>query len=588
MSSNDTPGRDYRFRVSVIVGSKPYDGGRLDLLRPQRWSAMLSAYWKQQSADHDWAQWIESVNNQWPITFVHQSPLLQNTTGTHAYEYGQEFTVHVDAPSWIQARKYIEECLKPTFVDQYTIYSASQEGGSNKVSEELAQIDEENQSESESYEPSYPEIQFGASGRDETIGIIRIDVSNTQIQTILEQAYAAASTDSQTLFSPEIPLRSNSSREELETAVQEIRDGEKTLATLDFSGNEDGSEQAMTSLIFVVSDTGARQLRNAIVPIDKSEAESRSMVADTTLVYPELVTAHTKDLIQFASAALKTDCQGIVGTIPSDDEPTDLDWVRENGPPDPSIEVFGLRSDLLEERGKDEPGKGDGGPNWLTGDTEQEQDQELETEDVEREDQEELSEYRISVELAAENVLAEQFDGSYIEDVPINSFKGEDEGLHIPNPEFCLFFDVALNPEQEDELREKLEEIDVTEEVVEMTVLKGPIDSNSIHQELIIEIFPHFKLVQLRKQIRPLIEDMGGIIRTEELPYFVKYSSEEPYYITHDISSLSNPERKLTEEEQYYNERRVELIHAQTDYRRMIGAEDLTLSLTEIETGADL
>ena len=587
MSSNDTPGRDYRFRVSVIVDSTPYDGGRLDRLRPQRWSAKLSAYWSQQSTDRGWDHWIESINNQWPVTFIRQSPLLRNTNGTHAYEYGQEFTVHVDAPSWIQARKYIEECLKPTVVDQYTIYSASQDGGSNKISEELAQIGGEGQSESESYEPAHPEIQFGASGRDEAIGVIRIDVSDTQLETIIKQAYAAVDAENQTLFSPQIPLRSDSSREQLETAVQQIRDGEKVLVALDFSGDEDGSEPATTSLVFVASDTGARQLGNAVATIDTSEAESGSTVADTTLVYPELITAHTKDLIQLASAALETDFQGVVGTIPSDDEPIDLDWVRENGPPDPSIEVLGFRSNFLEEREEGKSAEESGILNRRTGDTEQEQNQELEVEEVETEDLEELSEYRISVELAAGNVLAEQFDETYFEDVPISSFKEEDEGLRIPNPEFCLFLDVALNPDQEDKLREKLKEIDLAEKVAEMTVLKAPIEPNSIHQELIIEIFPHFKLVQLRNQIRPLIEDAGGIINTEELPYFVKYSSKEPYYITHDISSLSNPERKLTEEEQYYNERRVELIHAHTDYRRMLDAENLTLSLTEIKIGAD-
>ena len=588
MCSDDGSGRNYRFTVSVVMGSKPYEGGRLDRLRPQRWSAMLTAYWRQRFSDRAWDQWIESVNNQWPVTFIRQSPLLRNTNGTHAYEYGQDFAVCVDAPSWIQARKYVEECLKPIVADQSTIYPASQDGGGNKISEELAHIGGKGQNAGENYEPAYPEIQFGASGRDGTIGIVRIDVSDAQLETIIEQAYAAVDAENQTLFSPHIPLRSESSREQLETAVQQIRDGEEVLATLDFSGEEDRSDPATTSLVFVVSDTGARQLGNAIETIDQTEAEadSESAVTKTALVYPELVTTHTEELIGIATIALETDGRGVIGVIPSDSEPIDLDWVREYGPPDPSIEVLGFRSELLEEREEEFPEKHTG-LSRLTEDTEQDQQEDQEQKEIETEDLEELSEYRISVELVADDILAEQFDESYVGDVPINNFEAEDGGLHIPNPEFCIFIDISLSPEQKEVLQEKLEEIDITEKMAEMAVLKAPIEPNSIHQELIIEIFPHFKLVELRERLRPLIEDAGGIIHTEELPYFVKYSSKDPYYITQDISSLSNPERKLTEEEQYYNERRVELIHAHTDYRRVIDAENLTLSLTENKIEAD-
>lgn len=554
---------------------------------------MGAAYWKRRYSDWAWDEWIEAVNSQWPVTLTHQSPLLQNTNGTYSYEYGQEFAVEVDAPSWIQARNYIEECLKPIFTDHYTIHPATQEGGDSKIAEELAKIGEKAESLAEDYAPDYPEIQFGASGRSETMGVIRIDISDAQLDSIINQASEKLETGNQPLFSPKIPLVSGSSRSDLEAAVEEVRGEGVPLQILDLSGDGEGSEPATASLVFLVSDTGARQLGNAIESIDSSEEESQSepqkTPAETVLVYPELVATHTQDLIDFGTTALETEGCGVVGAIPRDNVPIDLEWVRNYGPPDPSITVRGFRSNFLREQDDDES-SGGGVLESVIGDDDQEEDlteQELEQvqEEIEAESEDELSEYRISLELAAADILAEQFDESYVEDVPINNFMAQDGRLHIPNPEFCIFIDVALTPDQEEELREKIKEIDLSERSAEIAVLKAPLEPNSIHQELIVEVFPHFKLVQLRDELRPLIEEVGGVIYTEELPYFVKYSAKEPYYITQDISSLSNPERKLTSEEEYYNDRRIELIHAQTDYRRILNAENLRLSLTEIKLG---
>ena len=157
--------------------------------------------------------------------------------------------------------------------------------------------------------------------------------------------------------------------------------------------------------------------------------------------------------------------------------------------------------------------------------------------------------------------------------------------MHIPNPEIGLFLDVALSSDREDELRRNIEEIDITDKTAEIVVLKAPVEYDSIHKELVIEIFPHFNLIELRHDLRPLINEAGGEIRTEELPYFVKYDTRRPYYITHDISSLTNSERKLTDNEKYYNGRRMELIQSQADYRSVVSAENMRLALNEVKTG---
>lgn len=593
MSSNsgDELDRNYQFDVSVVMGSKPYDGGRVDWLRPQRWSAMLTAYWARRFTQRDWDQWIDAVDTQWPVTFAHKSPLLRKTNGTHAYDYGREFSVSVDAPNWIQARKYVEACLKPVLTEQYTIHPPEQQGGISKISEELSRLPGNLQSTEQRYEPLYPEIQFGASGRDETIGIVRLDVADSQIEAIISQAREAIQDESMGLFSPRIPIQSDSADGQLTEAIERIRDGEDIFASVDLTSDKEDSDPPTTSLVFVMSNSGARRLGNAIETVNEPEAES----ADTTtvLVHPELVKTHTEQLVELASAALETSGRGVVGSIPDDDDvPIDLDWVRAHGSSDPSIEVRGFRAEFGEKNEpadqendnregdeQDDEKIGDGEP----GDDEREGDNQEEVH--EKDDQLNRTQYRISIELAIDETLSKQFGASYLDDVPANNIESGQERLHIPNPEICLFIDVALDPDDEEALHQNIEEIDITEKTAEIAVFKAPVKDENIHKELIIEIFPHFNLLELRDDLRPLIDEAGGEIRTEELPYFVKYSTKRPYYITHDISSITNPERRLTDSEDYYNERRIELIQSQTDYRSTVSAEKMALGLSEVKTG---
>jgi hypothetical protein len=595
--------RDYRFDVSVVIGSEPYNGGKMDWLNPQRWSAMLTAYWARRFAQRGWGQWIGAVDTQWPVTFTHKSPLLRKTNDTHAYDFGREFSVGVDAPNWIQARKYVDACLKPVLAEKCIIHPPEQQEGISKISEELSQLTGNFQSAGQRYEPLYPEIQFGASGRDETIGIVRLDVADSQIEAIVSQAREVVQNENPGLFSPCIPIQSESAGEQLNEAVKMIREGEDVFASVDLTSDEEDSDPPTTSLVFVVSESGARRLGNAIETVNERESES----ADTTtaLVHPELVKAHTEQLVKLASAALETSGRGVVGSIPdNDDVPIDLDWVRTHSPPDPSIEVLGFRAEFGEEEeieedstgepvimsDKNEPADQEEGEqdDGKVGNNEQEDNERgggEQEETQEKNGQLDQSQYRISIELAADKILSKQFDASYADDVPANNLESEEGGLHIPNPEICLFIDVALDSSGEEALRESLDDIDITGETAEIAVLKGPVEHESVHQELIIEAFPHFNLIDLRDDLRSLIEDAGGEVRTEELPYFAKYSTEEPYYITHDISSLTNPERELTDSEDYYNERRIELIQSQTDYRSTVSAEKMSLALSEVKTG---
>jgi hypothetical protein len=578
--------RDYRFDVSIVMGTKSYNNGRIDWLNPQRWSAMLTAYWARRSTQRAWDRWIDAVDTQWPVTVTHKSPLLRKTNGNHAYDYGQEFSVDVNAPNWTQARKYVDACLKPVLTEQYTIYPPEQQEGISKISEELFRLTGDTQSAGQRYEPLYPEIQFGAPQQDGTIGIVRVDVSDDQIEAIVSQAREAVQDETLTLFSPRIPIQSESANEQLAEAVERIRDGEDIFASVDLTSDEGDSHPPTTSLVFIVSESGARGLGNAIKTVDEPESES----ADTTtaLVYPELVKDHTEQLIEIASAALKTSGRGVVGSVPDTNGASiDLDWVQTHSPPDPSVEVLGFRTEFGGKNGSAEQEenkqKESGQDGKEVGDDEQNGDNQ--EEDQERDDQSNRTQYRISIELAADEILSERFDASYIDDVPANNLGNDEEGLHIPNPEICLFMDVALDPSSEEALRQSIDEINITGRTAEIAVFKGPIEYNSVHQELIIEIFPHFNLIELRDDLRPFINKAGGEIRTEELPYFVKYSTEAPYYITHDVSSLTNPERKLTDSEDYYNQRRTELINSQTDYRKVVGAGKLRLSLSEVKTG---
>jgi len=596
MSSEDGPDRDYRFDVSVVMGTKPYNGGRADWLNPQRWAAMLTAYWARRFTQRGWDQWIDAVNTQWPVAFVHKSPLLRKTNGSYTYDYGREFSADVDAPNWIQARKYIDECLKPVFAEEYTIYPSERQGGISKISEELSQLTGDAQSAGEHYKPAHPEIQFGASGRDETIGVVRLDVADSQIEAIISQAREAVQNGIADLFSPRIPIQSESAAGQLTEATERIRDGEDVFASVDLTSGEEDSDHPTTSLVFVVSDSGARRLGNAIETVN--ETESGSGDTTTALVHPELVSRHTEQLVEIASAALETNGQGVVGSIPDDgNRPIDLDWVQAHSPPDPSLEVLGFRGEFGESEPADQEENHDDRDDEIDGDG----GDDVEAEDSEHEDdgrdgdegaqpqrndtQLDRTQYRISIELAADEILSQQFDASYLDDVPANNLENEQGTVHIPNPEIGLFLDVALDPDREDVLRQSIEEINITDKKAEIAVFKAPVEYDSIHKELIIEIFPHFNLIELRHDLRSFIDEAGGEIRTEELPYFVKYSTRRPYYITHDVSSLTNPERELTDSEAHYNERRIELIQSQTDYRSVVSAEKMTLTLSEVKTG---
>lgn len=568
MSSSRQEDRTYRFDVAVVRGSKQYDGGTLNWLRPQRWSSLMSAYRARRSIDEGWDRWIDSVAQQWPVTITHKSPLLRKTNGNYAYEYGQEFAADVDAPSWEQARTYLDECLTALLTDQYTIQPPEDEVGISKIGEELSRLDGEPQEGWHGYEPLYPEIQFGASGRDEAIGIIRLDISDRQLNSIATQVDDELENGSPGLTTIQIPIYSESVSHELSEATKKIREGDEVFAGIDLTGSD--TDAPTVSLAFIVSESSAQQLGESIESADKEIEDVSEIIA-----HPELIRAHVRRLDDLISTTRDTNGRGVVGTIPGHGGvEVDREWVREHELHNPTLKVRGFRDQL----------------GWQKASSENEDQEDSQQSPQDRENSTdtsvEQSHYRIGLEIDTGDILAEQLRASYVDDVPTSNLSDDNEGLHLPNPEMCLFLDVALDPANKEELRHALDEIDLSDEKVEIGVAKAPIEHDSLHQELAIEVFPHFKLVELYEEIQPLIEQAEGSICTEELPYFIKYAAEEPYYIMQDVSSLTNPERRLTDEESYYNDRRIHM-HDHTDLRELIGGERLALSLREVSFGGD-
>jgi hypothetical protein len=110
----------------------------------------------------------------------------------------------VDAPNWIQARKYVDACLKPVLAEQYTIHPPNSKGESAKSAKSSPGSPEISRVLDNATNRCIPKSSSELRGRAETIGIVRLDIADSQIETIVSQAHEAVQDENTGLFSPRI------------------------------------------------------------------------------------------------------------------------------------------------------------------------------------------------------------------------------------------------------------------------------------------------------------------------------------------------------------------------------------------------